>query len=168
MQNGGRKILANLVNPKQFTKVLPAQIYIIKLQIDYNYQKIPLDTAKACTILVPHMMIKWTIMVFKFSMVCEWHVSIEQDKDNSSQFAPTKFLKVTNSPKFPPQNSWKLPVHPSFSPPPFYTILYVSIEFGWKQLEGSWVTVTFNVPFKIPYAFYKLISGLMMEYTLQK
>ena len=43
-----------------------------------------------------------TIVVFKFSMVCKWHVLIKEDKDDLLQFAkvfPTKFL---NSPKFLP------------------------------------------------------------------
>ena len=33
-QNVGRETLANLANLKQFAKVLPALIYIIKLQVD--------------------------------------------------------------------------------------------------------------------------------------
>ena len=31
---------------------------------------------------------------FRFSVACEWHVLIEEDKDNSLQFAPTKFIKL--------------------------------------------------------------------------
>jgi len=33
------KTLANLANPEQFAKVLPVQIYIIKLWIDYDYRE---------------------------------------------------------------------------------------------------------------------------------
>ena len=52
---------------------------------------------------------------FKFSMVSEWHVIIEEDKNNLLQFAkvfPTKFLK--------------LPIRQSFTLPPFCTIIYTS------------------------------------------
>ena len=31
---------ANLANPELFTKVLPNQIYITKLQVDYDYQTV--------------------------------------------------------------------------------------------------------------------------------
>ena len=36
-------------------------------------------------------------MIYKFSLVCKWHVVIKEDKDNSFQFAKTfntKFLKL--------------------------------------------------------------------------
>ena len=61
-------------------------------------------TLQMHTILVPHV-------VFQFSMECKWHVVIEEDKDNSLQFAkvfPTKLLK--------------LPICQSFPPPPFCAI----------------------------------------------
>ena len=41
---------------------------------------------------------------FKFSMVCKWHVLIEEDKDDSLQFAkvfPTEFLKLSICQNFP-------------------------------------------------------------------
>jgi len=41
------KILVSLANLEQFFKVLPTQIYLIKLQIDYNYQD-KIHWAKTC------------------------------------------------------------------------------------------------------------------------
>ena len=55
---------------------------------------------------------------FKFSVACEWHVLIEEDKDNLFQYAkvfPIKFLK--------------LPICQSFTPPPFCAIQY--FYFTW-------------------------------------
>ena len=48
---------------------------------------------------------------FKFSVACEWCVLFKEDKDDSLQFTkvfPAKFLK--------------LPIHQSFTPPPFCAI----------------------------------------------
>ena len=48
---------------------------------------------------------------FNFSVACEWRVLIEEDKDNTLQFAkvfPTKFLKLS--------------IRQSFSPPQFCAI----------------------------------------------
>ena len=39
---------------------------------------------------------------FNFSVVCEWRVLIEEDKDNSLQFTKFQILKATDSPKFSP------------------------------------------------------------------
>ena len=39
---------------------------------------------------------------FKFSVVCEWRVLIEEDKDTICQNFPRQTLKITNSPKFYP------------------------------------------------------------------
>ena len=70
-------------------------------------------TSNAHTILVPHVMIKINDCGLKFS-VLQWRVLIEEDKDDTLQFAkvfPAKFLK--------------LPIRQSFSPPPFCTIWYL-------------------------------------------
>ena len=54
----------------------------------------------------------------KFSMACEWHILIEEDKDNLLQFAkvfPTKFLN--------------LPIHQSFILAPFCTVQYYCYKY---------------------------------------
>ena len=39
---------------------------------------------------------------FKFSMVSEWHILFEEDKDTIHQSFPHQIFKIINSPKFYP------------------------------------------------------------------
>ena len=48
---------------------------------------------------------------FKFSMACEWHNLIKEDKDAICQSFPHQILKVTNSPKFHPASVLHYMVH---------------------------------------------------------
>ena len=65
---------------------------------------------------------------FKFSVVCQWHVLIEEDKNNLLQFAkvlPTKFLK--------------LPIRQSFTPLPFCAIQYIFKIYSNKLIHAETV-----------------------------